>query len=97
MPRTREKESEPSRGTSKAALRRLAGRIQPDALFRAVLDSAPDAIAVIDGGGRIVLANAQTARLFGYSVGSDLRYIYLNGAFAEMSGMTRGSKGRMSS
>ena len=68
MPRTREKACEPSRGTSKAALTRPAGHIQPDALFRAVLDSAPDAIAVIDGGGRIVLANAQTESLFGYSM-----------------------------
>ena len=70
MPRTREKESEvvrPSRRTSKVAPTRLADRLQPDALFRAVLDSTPDAIAVIDAEGRIVLANAQTERLFGYS------------------------------
>jgi PAS domain S-box-containing protein len=56
-----------SGGASEAASPQLAGRIQPEALFHAVLDSAPDAIAVIDGGGRIVLANAQTERLLGYS------------------------------
>jgi PAS domain S-box-containing protein len=71
MARTQENDPEvvrPSRGTSRIGPTRLAGRIQPDALFRAVLDSAPDAIAVIDAGGRIVLANAQTERLFGYGV-----------------------------
>jgi PAS domain S-box-containing protein len=69
MARTREKESEvvrPSRAV-KATPTRDARRIQPDALFRAVLDSAPDAIAVIDASGRIVLANAQTEGLFGYT------------------------------
>jgi hypothetical protein len=51
MPRTREKESKvvrPWPGTSKAYPSWLLGRIQPDAPFRAVLDSAPDAVAVID-------------------------------------------------
>ena len=35
--------------------------------FGAYLESAPDAVVIIDPGGRIVFANAQTERLFGYS------------------------------
>src|SRR5512140_2539758 len=46
---------------------RVAGRVQADALCRAVVYSAPDAIVVIDAGGCIILANAQTERLFGYA------------------------------
>jgi protein-histidine pros-kinase len=38
----------------------------PDRYLRPILDSAPDALVIIDGQGRIVLTNAQTERLFGY-------------------------------
>jgi PAS domain S-box-containing protein len=38
-----------------------------EANFRVFLDAAPDAMLVIDGRGRIVLANFQTEKLFGYS------------------------------
>lgn len=38
----------------------------PDRYLRPILDAAPDAMVVIDQGGRIVDANAQTKRLFGY-------------------------------
>lgn len=39
----------------------------PDRYLRPILDAAPDALVVIDADGRIVDANAQTERLFGYS------------------------------
>ena len=38
-----------------------------DARFRGMVEAAPDAIVIADGIGRIVLVNAQTEILFGYS------------------------------
>jgi PAS domain S-box-containing protein len=42
--------------------------IQPDAvLLEGLLEAAPDAIVIIDAGGRMSLVNAQAERLFGYN------------------------------
>lgn len=38
-----------------------------DAMYRSLLDSAPDAIIVVDEAGRIVFANAQAERVFGWT------------------------------
>jgi PAS domain S-box-containing protein len=51
---------------SELAVRDAVARTKADARFRALLEAAPDAIVIVDAGGKIVLINAQTERLFGY-------------------------------
>lgn len=41
----------------------------PDALYRSVVATTPDAILTMDEGGRILFANPAADRMFGYAEG----------------------------
>ncbi|HVZ30930.1 MAG TPA: PAS domain S-box protein, partial [Polyangiaceae bacterium] len=49
-----------------APFRALTARASDDGLFRELLEAAPDGVVIVDGAGRIVFANSQAERLFGY-------------------------------
>jgi PAS domain S-box-containing protein len=53
--------------TGLSAVARSLTREREDPRFTGLLEAAPDAMICADGSGRIVLANAQAERLFGYS------------------------------
>jgi protein-histidine pros-kinase len=50
-----------------SAVRDISARYKADQQFKQLLESAPDAIVIVDGTGKILIVNSQTQTLFGYS------------------------------
>lgn len=57
-----------------SAIRDVTARKSSEDKFRALLESAPDAMVIVDQRGRIVLINSRTEELFGYPRGELLGY-----------------------
>jgi PAS domain S-box-containing protein len=53
-------------------IRDISSQKEAEARFRGLLESAPDAIVVVDGEGRIEIVNGQAERMFGYERGEML-------------------------
>ncbi len=66
-----------------SAIRDITDRKRTEVKFRGLLESAPDAMVIVNSMGQIVLVNAQTQRLFGYSaqelVGQPVEMLVPNG------------------
>jgi len=61
-------ESERDRNVPDSEVSRGLRTVQtPDSFFRNLLDAAPDAMVVVDAGGRIAVVNKQAEKMFGYS------------------------------
>jgi PAS domain S-box-containing protein len=57
-----------------SAIRDVSERRGAEEKFRALLESAPDAMVIVDQRGRIALVNSRTEELFGYKRGEMLGY-----------------------